>query len=133
MKRLLLLLLILPLVGCFGKAIRSAHKTEGEYLQEYAFTADTIFVGVVKNWQAERKAHLDTINAYTIEKEKDANGNIPVTRLHELRLFRKDLEAKDDIKFAEVEAKWVKNGAWFEQAMKIREAITKWINAIGFL
>ncbi len=131
MKRLWLLLLILPLTGCFGKAMQAAHKTQGEYLLKHQSTADEIFVGAMGNWRAGRKAHLDTIEAYTIEKEKDADGNIPVTRLVELREFRKGQEAKDEVKFAEVRKKWADNHEWFNQAMALHAAVAKWLGMMG--
>ena len=130
MKRILLLLLILPLTGCIGRAMEQAHRTEGEYLLEYQAKADEIFVGTMANWKAERKNHLDTIQAYAIEKDKDAEGNIPVARLAELREFRKDLEKKDVVKFAEVEKKWTDNHKWFDSAMQLHQSLSKWLGAL---
>ncbi len=156
MKRLVLLLLILPLVGCLPKAMQNAHEKEGVALYAYQAKSDELYEALLADLELEAENHLATNEAWMIERavlaefvstlglnQQDesnaellrrliAGGSITTAELERIRELRKAAEQGTAAKLEELLARWKKNYELnFTAAMKLHSAIAEWLALTG--
>lgn len=134
MKRICLIAVvcaILPLSGCLPRAMNEAHQQQGIILRGWKAKADELYEAALLDWEATAKDGLDTTEAWMLERAADEERNVSLGQIDEIKAQRKDIEAVNRVKFAELRAKWKHNNENFEAALQIHEAVGKWLSMTG--
>jgi len=131
MKRILPLILIVLLPGCWPKATTEAHRQAGEILVNYNQQVNELFEATVQDFEVAAQTNLNTNEAWMIEIATDENGNVPVEKLMEIRDKKIVTELINAERFDRLRLKWQENERNFGAAMELFEAVQSWLNLTG--
>ena len=131
MKRILPLILIVLLPGCWPKATTEAHRQAGGILVNYNQQVNELFEATVQDFEVAAQTNLNTNEAWMIEIATDENGNVSVEKIKEIRDKKIVTELINAERFDRLRVKWTENERNFEAAMELFEAVQSWLNLTG--
>ena len=131
MKLLLILLTIIPCIGCLPRAMNEAHRQEGEILVTYNQQANELHAAMLKDFKETYATLLNVNESWMIERETDVSGNISTETLEKIRANRRQVELVSEERFNRMWRMWEENEKNFNAAMELYKAVQAWLGAVG--